>query len=132
MREELKKNHASIQKPNERIFLSTMGKNHKTHQPMEQHISNEDLHFALRPPLNILIQGLQRFFQKLSSRVVTDLIDNGILLCGGSAQLKGLHNYLQDTLMLPVISPEEHGHTMVKGAAALLKTEPYEHWLLGN
>ena len=128
--ETLKCSFGTAIKPQTLKETTIIGKHKMNNQPMELTIQNQDIYFALQPSLNILIQGLQSFFQKLSPRVICDLVENGVLLCGGSANLNGIEQFLQETLQIPVLHADATKNPMVMGAASLLKHEPYEHWLI--
>lgn len=103
-------------------------KHTKTNQPMEITISSADICAALKPILRNLHQEIVSEFKQSSARVVTDLMQNGIVLCGGSAQLTDINLYLQAQLNLPVIVIDNPQRVNVMGAAKLLSQEPYAHW----
>jgi rod shape-determining protein MreB and related proteins len=99
-------------------------------QPLELSISSSDVRTALQPILNTLIKQLIRLFQGLSPRIVTDLMENGIVLCGGGALLTELDLYLQEKLNLPVILIDNPQQATIRGAAQCLAQEPYAHWFV--
>jgi rod shape-determining protein MreB len=97
---------------------------------MELEVSSPDICSALAQPLTILLKGIISEFKLLSPRVVTDLMENGIILCGGGAQLTDLSSFLQEKLNIPVILIDKPQRVMVMGAAQLLEQEPYAHWFV--
>jgi rod shape-determining protein MreB len=105
-------------------------KNINSGQPMELEVSSPDICSALAQPLTILLKGIISEFKLLSPRVVTDLMENGIILCGGGAQLTDLSSFLQEKLNIPVILIDKPQRVMVMGAAQLLEQEPYAHWFV--
>ena len=99
--EDLKRNLCDIATDSPPRSQTILGKNIQTGQPSEVEISVHDLSAALQQPLTILMNGIYAEFSRLSPRVVTDLMENGILLCGGGAQLTSLASFLQENLQIP-------------------------------
>jgi len=128
--EDLKRNLCDISTDAPFRSQIILGKNIKTSQPKEVEISVSDISAALQQPLTILINGIYAEFSRLSPRVVSDLMENGILLCGGGAQLTNLSSFLQEKLHLPVILVDNPQRAMVLGASQLLAQEPYAHWMI--
>ena len=99
-------------------------------QPLELMIHSSDIRTALQSVLDSFIQKIILFFQELSPRIVTDLMENGIVLCGGAAQLTELDLFLQEKLNLPVILIDNPQQATIRGAARCLAQEPYAHWFI--
>ena len=99
-------------------------------QPLEQVVRSKDIRTALHPILSSFVEQITAFFQELSPRVVTDLMENGIVLCGGGAQLTELDLFLQEKLNLPVILIDNPQQATIRGAAQCLAQEPYAHWFI--
>ena len=99
-------------------------------QPLELMIHSSDVRAALCPILSSFVTHITKFFTELSPRIVTDLMENGIVLCGGGAQLTELDLFLQEKLNLPVILIDNPQQATIRGAAQCLAQEPYAHWFV--
>lgn len=102
----------------------------RTGAPIDLYIRSTDIQKAIHPLLRKIIERIQQFFSKVSPRVSADLLENGIILCGGSAQLENLPLFIQEHLNLPVILIDTPKQVSVMGANRLLTEESYLHWLV--
>lgn len=79
----------------------------------------------IRPPLLKLADQYESLLKKLFSQIppelTADVIDKGMLLSGGLAQLNGLDLYLVNHLGIPVAVVEEPHLTTIKGIATALE-----------
>jgi len=53
--------------------------------------------------------------------LAADIVDRGVLLCGGSSHLRGLAALLSEDCDLPVLQAEDPEHCVAQGARRLLE-----------
>jgi rod shape-determining protein MreB len=78
--------------------------------PQSIQISQATLQGALEPFLVRLRESLLRVLAQASAEVSADLLEEGVWCCGGSAQMQGLHEFLEQVCglrVVPVSAPEE-------------------------
>jgi len=97
--------------------------------PREVNITSVDIHKALKAPMKQLLEAIRRIFTRLTPELAADLVENGVILCGGGSLLSGIADYLQSQIEVPVITMDNSRHIVTNGAGALLADSPYLHWI---
>lgn len=106
------------------------GKELTTGNPKEVRISKDEL----VPAVNSMVNRAERTIQKLLSRIpaelTMDVIDKGLLLSGGLAQLNGLDSYLIQSLGMPVAVVDKPDLAVINGIeTALLHLDEFKESL---
>jgi rod shape-determining protein MreB len=91
--------------------------------PREVRIRGGHLVEALSGPLGQVVEGIRRLLSRLSPEMAGDVADQGILLTGGGAMLRGMDSFLREASGLSVVVAENPGHATVIGAGRLLDDE---------
>lgn len=81
-------------------------------------VTQEMLRAAAQPPLTQLLQQLQQFVRSLSSETVAVLLQQGMMVTGGSSQVAGLRQWLESELKLPVIVSRQPLHDVIQGVGS--------------
>jgi len=63
------------------------------------------------------VNVIKRVLEKTPPELISDIIDRGVALCGGSSLLKGLDKYLTVALGIPAYVVENPVTCTVEGAA---------------
>jgi len=70
-------------------------------------ITSEELREALADPLSRIVDAIKATLEGCSPDLVADLVENGIVLVGGGALLRGLDRYVTEQTGLPArVSPD--------------------------
>jgi rod shape-determining protein MreB and related proteins len=101
--------------------LLISGKDLRTASPKELKIDTSLTREALLPIAEHYIQLLKDLLSKIPPQLTVDVIDKGMLLSGGLAQLGALDDYFVDQLGVPVSVIEEPELAVIKGMAAVLE-----------
>lgn len=83
-------------------------------------ISSEDVMEALREPLEKIAAGVRRVLEQAPPELVSDVIERGIVMTGGGAQLRNLDVYLQRLTNIPVAIAEHPADCVVIGTSKAL------------
>ncbi len=89
--------------------------------PKEVVVEGEVLHHSIREVLDRYVQLTKRLFEQIPSELTTDVIDKGMLLSGGLAQLRGLDSFLLSKLGVPVSVIDQPDRAVIRGIAQVLK-----------
>jgi rod shape-determining protein MreB len=118
--EQLKKQVGSARKSSHKE-IQVIGQDVLSASPKEEMISSE----LLFPPIQQLIERyvrvVKKLFQHTPSELTSDVIDKGVLLSGGFAQLDGLDTELLGVLGVPVALVDDAEHAVIKGIAQVLE-----------
>lgn len=101
--------------------LALTGKDTKTDRPKEVLVSSQ----AILPELQQVIGKYEQLIKKLLSSVppelTVDVIDKGLLLAGGLAQLEGLPEYFTSQIGVPVSVVDTPEQTVIQGIGTALE-----------
>lgn len=69
-------------------------------------LTSEDVREAMREPLKEIADALKTVLEMMPPDLAGDIVENGIVLTGGGALIRGLDKYLSDIVKLPVFVAE--------------------------
>ncbi|AXH13511.1 rod shape-determining protein [Arcobacter sp. F155] len=90
-------------------------------------LGSEGVRTAIKEPLREIVSAVRSVLEDMPPDLAGDVVDNGVILTGGGALIRGLDKYLADIIKLPVKVAEEpllavaYGTSNVLDQAALLK-----------
>lgn len=102
------------------------GTDHVSGLPREALVASEQVREALEEPLEKIIDAVRVTLDRLKPELAADLMDQGVVLCGSGALLRGLDRLIAERTGLPVRLAEEPGTTVARGA--LICLEHLERW----
>jgi rod shape-determining protein MreB len=110
--------------------MEVRGRNLATSLPDRTVITSMQMREALAPVVKDIAGAIKRTLEKTPPEIAADLVDQGIMLAGGGAALRGLDYYLEHEVNLPVRRAEEPLYSVVRGTEAVLKElDDYEELL---
>ncbi len=90
-------------------------------------LGSEGVRAAIKEPLKEIATAVRSVLENMPPDLAGDIVDNGIILTGGGALIRGLDSYLADIVKLPVAICDEpllavaHGTSKVLDEEALLR-----------
>jgi len=70
--------------------------------PKTIEVSDEEVRQALREPVMAIVDAIRASLERTPPELAADMVDRGIVLAGGGAQLRGLDSLLRQHTNLPV------------------------------
>lgn len=89
--------------------------------PRKAIVTSEELRDALHGPLEAILNCCKQTIEQCKPELVADLADNGMVLTGGGALLRGLEYYMSEQLGIPVRIDEDPLRTVARGTAICLE-----------
>ena len=83
-------------------------------------ISSEEIRGALKDTVSLIVDAVKATLDRCEPELAADLVDRGIVLSGGSSQLRGLDTLLAEETKLPVVVAEEPLLAVVEGTGAVI------------
>ncbi len=83
-------------------------------------ITSEEIRDALKEPVSQIVYAVRATLEKCGGEHSGDLFERGIVLSGGSSQLRGLDKLLQAETNLPVIVADDPMSAVAKGTGMVL------------
>jgi len=84
-------------------------------------ITSEDIREAISDPLYQIAEALKSVLEQTPPDLAGDIVENGIVLTGGGALIRGLDKYLSEAVKLAVFIADEPLLAVAKGTGAALE-----------
>lgn len=113
---------------NDKEVYSIKGRDAISGLPRAQEVSQLDMREAIREPLESIIAAIKGALDRTPPELAADIIDQGIVLTGGGALLKGLKNYVSANTGVPVILAKDPTLCVAKGTGIYLQQIKSMKW----
>ena len=94
--------------------------------PRKPVVTTEEIREALQEPVTAIIEAVTRTLERCEPELAADLVENGIMLAGGGALLRGMDKVLSNATGLDVGIAEDPLTCVARGTAIYL--EHIEEW----
>jgi rod shape-determining protein MreB len=94
--------------------------------PRRLAITSAEVREALAAPLECVLDAIRSVLDQCSPDLVADLIDRGLVLCGGGAQLRGLNRWITERTGIPAHLAADPQTAVVSGTLVCL--EHLDQW----
>ncbi len=119
--EEIKIEIGSAIKLDKELKMLVKGKNRISGLLETITVTSEDVREALKEPIKELGEALKEVLEDTPADLAGDIVENGIVLTGGGALLRGLDKYFSDLVSLPVYIAEDPLLAVAKGTGKALE-----------
>ena len=107
----------------EPAVMDVSGKHVVDGNPVMVQVSDAEIRRAIAEPVNAIVTAVRRALEKTPAELVADVADNGLLLAGGGALLKGLDQLIAESARIRVRIDDEPLTTVVRGTGRTLEDE---------
>ncbi|MFP4258679.1 MAG: rod shape-determining protein [Desulfovermiculus sp.] len=108
------------------------GKNMVDGRPKTIEINDGQIRESIREPVNMIVTAVRNALEKTPPELVTDVANNGMLLAGGGAMLRGLDQLISQQSEISVIVDEEPLTTVLRGTGIALEQEKSMEYVFVN
>lgn len=105
----------------EELQIEVKGRDLITGVPQSITVTSVEIREALQDILRAFVTCTKTVLESTPPELSADIIDRGIVLCGGGAQIKGLNTLLSDQCGIPVYVAENPLHAVVDGVGQVLE-----------
>ncbi len=84
-------------------------------------LSSEDVREAMRENLKEIADAFKIILEMMPPDLASDIVENGVVLTGGGALIRGLDKYLSETVRLPVYVADEPLLAVARGTGKILE-----------
>lgn len=111
--------------------MEIQGQDQVTGLPKPVLLTTDDVVDALHDPLEEIAGTARKVLEKTPPELISDIIDRGVALCGGTSLLRGIDKYLTKTLGIPVYMVDEPTICTALGASrAISMREVYRRSII--
>jgi rod shape-determining protein MreB len=108
------------------------GKNMVDGRPKTIEINDGQIRESIKEPVNMIVLAVRNALEKTPPELVTDVSNNGMLLAGGGAMLKGLDQLISEQSEISVIVDEDPLTTVLRGTGIALEQEKNMEFVFVN
>lgn len=108
--------------PTDKSDLQTVvrGRDIETGLPKSVRVSEGEIREALSPIVHEIIEAISETIEETPPELVGDIVENGIVLAGGGALLRGIDKLIATELKMPVWVTDDPQTAVVRGCGKLL------------
>lgn len=100
--------------------VEIQGQDQVTGLPRTIQLNTHDVVEALQEPLHLMLAAVRRVLERTPPELASDIIDRGMVICGGTALLRGIDKWLTRETGVPAYLAEEPTAVSAIGAARSL------------
>ena len=115
--EQLKIRIGAAMPERESLSMEVQGQDQVSGLPKPITLSTEDIVEALQPPLQQIVENVKKVLEKTPPELISDIIDRGVAITGGTSLLRGLDRYLTKSLGIPAYRVDNPYTCTAEGAA---------------
>ena len=115
--EQLKIRIGSAIPQDEQSVMEIQAQDQVTGLPRPATLTTDEIVEALQSPLELIATSVRRVLEQTPPELISDIIDRGVALCGGTSLLRGIDRYLTKTLGIPAYLVDNPTTCVVEGAA---------------
>lgn len=117
----------------EKHAMSVQGRDIAGGLPKTVTLSDSEIIEPIQDILEQIVRSIRTVIEHTPPELVSDIIDRGIMLTGGGAQLRGIDTLLAKVINVPVLIAEEPEYCVANGAGVALKNlSEYQKSLLSS
>ena len=118
--EEIKIKIGSAYPTGEEMTYEVRGRDVVAGLPKTLTITSEEIRDALKDPVALIVDAVRTTLDRCEPELAADLVDRGLVLSGGSSQLKGLDKLLSAQTGLPVTVADDPLSAVAEGTGVVL------------
>lgn len=119
--EEVKINIGNAVAPRETLTMFVKGRDQITGLLSTVEFTSDDAREAIKDTLKDILEALKDVLEITPPDLAGDIVENGIIITGGGALLKGIDKYISDATKLPVYIAEDPLLAVVRGSGKALE-----------
>lgn len=121
MAEQVKIQIGSAIKVDRPLEMEVKGRDVTTGMPRTLQINSNEVADAIRPVLNQIITAIKKVLEKTPPELSADVIDRGMVLSGGTAQIRNIDELFTKATGVPAHVVEEPLYCVIRGIAEAIK-----------
>ena len=118
--EDIKIKIGSAYPTGEEMTLDVKGRDIVAGLPKTLTITSEEIRDALKDPVALIVDAVRATLDRCEPELAGDLMDRGLVLSGGSSQLRGLDKLLSAQTGLPVVVAEDPLSAVAEGTGVVM------------
>lgn len=119
--EEIKIMIGSASEQKEKLSAAMRGRDLVTGLPKEIIVNDEQIRLALKKSVDQIVEAIRVTMEETPPELVADIMEKGIVLCGGGALLRGLDKLIKEVTLTKVHIADDPLTSVVRGTGLVLE-----------
>ena len=119
--EDIKMKIGSAKELKEPLSCAMRGRDLVSGLPKEIIVNDEQIRSALKKSVSQIVDAVRQTMEETPPEIVADIMDKGIVLCGGGALLKGLNELITESTQTTVHIADDPLTSVVRGTGFVLE-----------
>jgi rod shape-determining protein MreB len=115
--EQLKIRIGSALPMDDALTMEVQGQDQVSALPRPVTLTTNDIVEALQPPLHEIVDTAKEMLERTPPELISDIIDRGVALCGGTSLMRNIDKYLTKSLGIPAYRVDNPYTCTAEGAA---------------
>ena len=111
----------SATKPKEPMEAAIRGRDLLTGLPREVVVTDADIRDALAASIAVLVESTKEVLETTPPEILSDVMNKGMVLCGGGALISGLSDLFATTLKIPVATADDPLTAVARGTGIVIE-----------
>ena len=103
--------------------LVIRGRSLESGLPKSIKIQSSEVREAIAPVIRRIIDQISDLIEEAPPELLTDVVDKGVILCGGGAMIQNLDKLISEEIKMPVWVADDPQTCVVRGCAKVLENE---------
>lgn len=103
------------------LEMEVRGRDLITGLPRSSTINSEEIRQAISEPVNAIVEAVKQTLESTPPELAADIMNRGIMLCGGGALLRGLDKLISRETGMPVVIANDPTSCVVIGTGKVLE-----------
>lgn len=118
--EEIKIGLGTLSDIDEENIIEIKGRSISNGMPKTISVTEEEIKEALIPQIDKIIVEIQKILENVSPELSSDIVEKGIIITGGGALIKGISEYIENIIKIPVYISEKPLTCIAEGCGIIL------------
>ena len=123
--EEIKLKLGAIKDIDKNNSMEIKGRSISEGMPKTIVVTEEEIKDALMPEINKIKEEIKKVLENTQPELSSDIVDKGIIITGGGALLKGIAEYIEDNIKIPIYIAENPLTCVAEGCGIILNNPKY-------
>lgn len=119
--EEIKISIGSAYNTGDRLTFPMRGRDLVTGLPKEIVVGDDEIRKAMSKSMTAIVDAVKLTVEETPPELLADIMDRGIVLCGGGANMRGLDQLLREATNMPVYIAEDPQTCVARGTGTVLE-----------
>lgn len=113
--------NAYLEEASETQTMEVKGRDYQSGLPRIVEVSEKAVSEAIQKPLRLILEGVKEVLSQTPPELAADIVDRGIILSGGTSQLKNIDKYVTYSTNVASFVAEEPLFCVIRGAGMAIE-----------